>query len=98
MKLELPDTRVTETEAQQVIVDTVCIELDLGMTFLDVAENTRDPKHAWQSVKNAITALRTANQFLARIQPTANIDAIRQRREELAKRLRAITGVADSGP
>jgi hypothetical protein len=97
MELELPDARVTEAEAQQVIADTVCTELDLGMTFLDVAQNTRDPRHAWQSVKNAITALRTANRFLAKIQSTANIDAIRQRREELAKRLRAITNVDDSG-
>jgi hypothetical protein len=97
MEPESPNASVAEAQAQQVIADTVCIEIDLGMTFLDVAENTRDPRHAWQSVKNAITALRTANRFLARIQPTANIDAIRQRREELAKRLRAITGMADSG-
>jgi len=61
------------------------------MTFLDVAENTSDLKHAQQSVRNAITALRVANRFLSEIDPGSKIDAIQERRERLTGRLRAIT-------
>ena len=96
MKRTPPDDTVTVTEAQQALAATVLTELELGMTFLDVAENTRDRKHSLQSIRNAITALRTADKFLSEIYPGTNIDGIKQRRRQLAERLRAITGVDDS--
>jgi len=92
-----PHYGVTVARAQQVIAECVLTELELGITFLDVAENTSDPEHARQSVKNAIIALRTANRFFSEIQPGANLDGIEQRRRQLAERLRAITGVDDPG-
>ena len=50
------DDTVTVTEVQQALAATVLTELELGMTFLDVAENARDRKHSLQSIRNAITA------------------------------------------
>lgn len=84
---------------QQALADTVRLELELGLTFLDVAANTKDPKHAWRSVRNAITALKTADRFMLQIQPnTIDVAAMRQQRKELVQRLRAITGLVWPSP
>lgn len=92
--MECPPPNPAIAEAQQALADTVLIELELGLTFLDVAANTRERKHAQQSVNHAITALRTANRFLSQIQPgTADLNLIEQRRKQLASRLGAICGV-----
>ena len=87
---------VSLTEAQRVIAESILTELELGMTFLDVAQNTKDRKHALRSVRNAITAARTADAFLRRIHPTTKIDEIHKRREQLAERLRAIANADHS--
>ena len=78
-------------EAKQAVAESVVTELELGMTFLDVAETTRDRKHALRSVRNAITALRTASTFVSELQPDTGIATIQQRREQLTARLRTIT-------
>src|SRR5215469_2544825 len=89
-----PNAAIAVAEVQQALADTVLIELELGLTFLDVAANTRQRKHAQRSVNHAITALRTANKFLPQIQPgIADLDLIEQRRKQLARRLGAICGV-----
>ena len=87
----------TVAEAQQAIAETIVTELELGMTFLDVAETTRVRRHAWQSIRNAITALRSANRFLSEIEPGTGIDAVQQRREQLTARILAIIDVDDLG-
>jgi len=97
MGRDQPNIGVTLAEAQQAIADTDCTELELGMTFLDVAASTGNRKRALQSIRNAITALRTADRFLSRIRPGPKIHAIHQRRERLADRLRAITGSNSGG-
>jgi len=89
MERALPDVDVTIGEARQALLEMVVTELDLGLTFLDVAATTTDGKHARKSIGNAIIALRTADRFLSELSPdTRNLDAIKQRREILAMRLR----------
>jgi hypothetical protein len=67
-------------------------ELELGLTFLDCAK-AREGSLGWQGcIRNAITALRTAERFLA-MQPgldDAALADIRQRRLELHQRLHEI--------
>jgi hypothetical protein len=59
--------------------------------FLDVAANTADREHAQQNVSNALTALRTADRFMSRIQPgSSDLDQIWQLRNQLALRLPAM--------
>jgi hypothetical protein len=76
---------------QNVVADFVLLELDLGITFLEVAKTTRELGHAHRSISHAVTALRTADRFLAAIRPYAlNSDAIEQRRKELIRRYRSV--------
>ena len=85
----LPDIEVTVAEAQQALAESILTELQLGLTFLDVAETTRDHKHALRSVENAITALRTADRFLSTVPPeTVDLDVLRESRRQLSQRLR----------
>lgn len=82
-------------DLHQTLVEAVLTELELGLTFLDVAATTADRQHARTAVRHAITALRTAERFLAKLRPNTNdADVIHQRHEQLAQRLRAITGLA----
>lgn len=79
----------TIDEARQTLLEMVITELDLGLTFLDVASTTTDVRHAHKSVGNAIVALRAADRFVSELAPdTRNLEAIKQRREMLAERLR----------
>jgi hypothetical protein len=60
-----------------------------------VATQLAGREYARQNIKNALDALRTANKFLAELRPgTLNIEKVQQRRDQLAERLRAVTGVA----
>jgi len=96
MEPTAPDSDVTMAEAQQAVAQSVLTELELGITFLDVAANTGDARRARQNIKNAIIALRTADRFLLEISPDRNSDAIQQRRKQLAERLHAITDADDA--
>jgi hypothetical protein len=84
-----PNIDATVAEAQQALGASILTELELGLTFLDVAETTTDRKHARRSLDNAITALRTADRMLSTVQAdTVDLDAVAQHRAELARRLR----------
>jgi hypothetical protein len=99
--MECLNTVTTLTKAQRAVADSVLTELELGLTFLDVAETTNDPAHALQSVKHALTALRAANKFLGVLQPGIfhidEFETIQQRREQLVQRLHAIWGAKALG-
>jgi hypothetical protein len=91
------DSDATIADAQRAVVDSVLTELELGITFLDVAATTADHRHAQENVRHAIKALRTADRFLLAVYPHGTRpDAIQLRREQLARRLRAITRGHDS--
>jgi hypothetical protein len=78
----------TVDELQATVAEFILTELELGLTFLDIAETTADREHARLSVDHATTALRTADRFLSQVQPgTVNLGAIGLRRELLAERL-----------
>lgn len=49
--------RNTLAEAHKALAETILIELELGLTFLDVAETTSDRTHARRNMNHAITAL-----------------------------------------
>jgi len=88
---------ITLAKAQQALAACVLTDLELGLTFLDVAVNSTDRKRAQRSVRHAIAALRSANRCYPKLQHgAANLDAIRQRREQLAQRLRLILGVEET--
>jgi len=92
------DVDVAVAPARQVVVEFIFNELDLGLAFLGVAETTADLEQARRSVRQAITALRTADRAFSTIQPgTTNVDAIRQLREQLTQRLHEISGWNESG-
>lgn len=87
----LPDVDVAIDEARRTLFEMVVTELDLGLTFLDVAATTTDSKHARRSVDHAIAALRAADKFWSELSPaTGNLDELRQRRERLAVRLQKL--------
>jgi HpcH/HpaI aldolase/citrate lyase family len=75
-------------EAQHIQADYVRVELELGLTFLDIAEATREAETARRCIHHAITALRTANHFLAGIRVNTGDNAILyQYPNELRKRI-----------
>ena len=85
------NTAGTVDQLQGTVADFIIAELELGLTFLDIAETTEDREHARLSVDHATSALRTADKFLSEVKPaTVNLGAIRPRRELLAERLRGI--------
>jgi len=89
MESAAPNVDVTIGEARQALAAMVFTELELGLTFLDVAATTTNGRHVHRSVSNAITALRTADRLLSMLSPeTIELEALRQRRERLAVRLR----------
>jgi hypothetical protein len=72
-------------------VEFIRIELELGLTFLDCAK-ARGPLGRQGCIRNAITALRTAERFLTmepRLDDAALAD-IRQRHRQLHQRLHAM--------
>jgi len=58
MERHTPIPDVTVVEARQALGEPVLTELELELTFLDVAAQTTDSAHARRSVNNAIVALR----------------------------------------
>lgn len=82
-------------DAQQAVADSVLTELELGLTFLDVAETSTSRQHRRQSIEHAATALRTADKFLSGVPADTlkYVDGIRERRIELAQRLWAVSNV-----
>lgn len=82
------NTTVTVDELPATVADFILTELELGLTFLDIAETTADREHARLNVDHATTALRTADRLLSQVQPgTLKLAAIGPRRELLAERL-----------
>ena len=95
MNRQSANLQLAIAEARQTLMEMVFTELDLGLTFLDVAATTTDTDHAHRCVGNAIVALRTADKFLSELSPEArSLDTIRERREQLALRLREFAGVS----
>ena len=82
------DIETALSDAERVQVERVLVELELGLTFLDIAANTGEPKTNRRCVRNAIVALRTANTFLAVPRSKAEGHYISQRRDELSERLK----------
>jgi hypothetical protein len=80
-------TETALSDAERVQVERVLVELELGLTFLDIAANNGEAKTNRRCVRNAIVALRTANTFLAVPRRKAEGQYIRQRRDELSERL-----------
>ena len=78
-------------DVQQALVESVLTEIETEHVFLDVAANTADREHAQRNVDHALTALRTADKFMSRIQPgSSDLGQIWQRRNQLALRLPAM--------
>ena len=77
-------------EARQTMLDAVLTDLDLGLTFLEVAETTENVETSRRNIGNALTALRTADKVLTELGTGPNIEVVQQRRDQLAQRLRAI--------
>jgi hypothetical protein len=78
------------SDIQRTRADFIRTELDIGLTFLDIAANSRDPKHSQRCVCIAIEALRTADKFFREAQLVDSNDDLYQRREQLRQRLREI--------
>ena len=78
------------SDVQRTRVEYIRTELDIGLTFLDIAANTRDPKHSLRCVGIAIEALRTADRFFRQAQLVDSDADLYQRREQLRQRLREI--------
>jgi hypothetical protein len=83
------DAAETLAHARQIVATFALTELELGLTFLDAAELTRNPQNAHRGIRHAITALRTADKLLARVGPY-DPEAVRASREALVNRLRAV--------
>jgi hypothetical protein len=81
------DVENTISDARRIQAEFVLTELELGLTFLDIAANTREPRTTRRCVRNAVAALRTANRFLRGRAVDSDDRYIRQRREELCERL-----------
>jgi hypothetical protein len=79
-------------DVQRSHADYIRTELDIGLTFLDIAATTRDLKHSQRCVGIAIEALRTADRFFREVQLVDSDDDLYQRREQLRQRLRGICG------
>ena len=74
-------------DARRIHAESVLAELELGLTFLDIAADTGESKTTQRCVRNAIAALRSANRFLTVGQGSPHADYLRRRREELCQRL-----------
>jgi hypothetical protein len=78
--------------AQRLLANFVLTEIELRLTFLDVAETTQNRHRARQNVNNALKAQRNADKYLSQILPgTFNLNAARERREQLPERSRMIS-------
>jgi len=78
-------------DVQQALLESVLTEIETGHVSLDVAANTADREHAQQNVSNAVTALRTADRFMSRVQPgSSDLNQTWQLRNQLALRLPAM--------
>lgn len=75
---------------QRTRAEFIRTELDIGLTFLDIAANTRDSKHSHRCVCSAIEALRTADRFFGDARLVDSDDELYRRREQLRQRLREI--------
>ena len=76
------------SDVQRTRAEYIRTELDIGLTFLDIAANTRDPKHCQRCMCTAIEALRTADKFFRVAQLVDSDDDLYRRREQLRQRLR----------
>ena len=78
------------SDVQRTRAEFIRTELDIGLTFLDIAATTRDPKHSQRCRCTAIEALRTADKFFSEAQLVDSDDELYRRREQLRQRLREI--------
>ena len=78
------------SDVQRTRAEYIRTELDIGLTFLDIAANTRDPKHSQRCMCTAIEALRTADKFFREAQLVDSDADLYRRREQLRQRLRAM--------
>jgi len=76
------------SDVQRTRAEYIRTELDIGLTFLDIAANTPDPKHSQRCVCIAIEALRTADRFFREAQLVDSDDDLYRHREQLRQRLR----------
>jgi len=82
------DMETALVRAERVQAEHALVELELGLTFLDIAANTGKPTTNRRCVRNAIVALHTANTFLSVPHCRAKARYISQRRDELRGRLK----------
>jgi hypothetical protein len=95
---QAPDARVVIAESQKTLAQTVLTDIETGLTFLEVAETTTDRNHALKSIGNATTALAAAGKYLPQLPPDLiDVEVIREHREQLAQRLRAVTDLIKTG-
>jgi hypothetical protein len=87
MQQAFVDVASSLADARRIQAEFVLTELELGLTFLDIAANTGQPKTTTRCVRNAIEALRTANRFLIVGRGGPHSDYLRRRRDELRERL-----------
>ena len=86
------------SDVQRTRAEYVRTELDIGLTFLDIAANTRDRKHSLRCVCIAIEALRTADRFFRDARLVDPNDELYRRGEQLRQRLREICEVQRVSP
>ena len=87
MEQAFGDRESAQYDARRIDTESVLAELELGLTFLDIAADTGESKTTQRCVRNAIAALRTANRFLTVDQGSPHADYLRRRRQELCQRL-----------
>ena len=79
----------TVVESRQTLAECILTELEVGLTFLDLAATSVDRVQNLLGVEKAFDVLRTVDKLLSEIQPgTINVDAILPLRSQLAERLR----------
>jgi hypothetical protein len=71
---------ITIRESRRLGVEFLFLELDSGMTFVDVARTTRNPKWAEKCQENARSAHDSACKFLPTVKPSPQeLQAIREK-------------------
>lgn len=77
-------------QGRRTIAESILSQLEIGLTFLELAANAIEPRHVLHNINHALAALSTADNFMPRIEEGSRLAGmIEQCREQLTVRLRA---------
>lgn len=77
-------------QGRRTMAESTLTQLEIGLTFLELAANAIEPGHVLHNINHALAALSTADHFMPRIEEGSRLAGmIQQCREQLTVRLRA---------